>query len=265
MILVRRVTLRCRRVAVSAAWFATLFAALCATLLLSPSAPAATAAPPQAHPAYQPPAYQPMSTGSPTEKMDAPETNSEMEAYRHSSTVQALARLLHVSPERAAQIFEDLNSGLLILAILYFAFKLLPPAFKARRAKIGRELAEAGTATAEAYQRLQVVEARLASLDTEIASIRSQAEHDSAADEKRIGASLEAERARIVRAAEQEIGAAQAAAQRELKRFAADLAVERAMSRIELSAEADRVLVNEFTEGLAGMLPASDFGKRGQN
>jgi F-type H+-transporting ATPase subunit b len=207
----------------------------------------------------------PMTTGAPGQKMDAGESNAEMEGYRHSSTVQALAHVLHVPVNRAADLFEDFNSGLLILVIVYFLVKFLPKAFKTRRSKIQHDLADARSATEMANQRLKAVEARLGLLDIDIEQIRKQAAHDSEADQKRISASLEDERARIIRSAEQEIGAAQAAAQRELKRFAADLAVERAMSRIELSADADRVLVHDFTENLGAMLHGGEFKKRGQN
>jgi F-type H+-transporting ATPase subunit b len=212
-----------------------------------------------------------MTTGAPGQKMDAGESDTQMEGYRHSSTVQALARLLHIPVERAALIFEDLNSGLLILFVGYFLVKFLPRAFEARRTKIAHDLADARSATEMANERLQAVEARLAALDGEIEAIRQHAARDSENDQKRIEASLEAERARIIRSAEQEIGAAQAAAQRELKRFAANLAVERAMSRIELSADADRLLVHDFTENLAGQLHPGDFKRavdarnRGQN
>jgi F-type H+-transporting ATPase subunit b len=208
---------------------------------------------------------QPMTNGAPGQKMDAGETDKEMEAYRHSSTVQAIAHVLHISVERAAQIFEDFNSGLLILAIGYFLVKFLPKAFQARRSKIDHDLADARSATELANQRLQAVEARLAALDGEIEAIRQHAAHDSEGDQKRIAASLEEERARIIRSAEQEIGAAQAAAQRELKRFAADLAVDRAMTRIELTPDDDRVLVHDFTESLATKLHPGGYQKRGQN
>ncbi len=207
----------------------------------------------------------PMTTGSPREKMDAGESNKQMEQYRHSSTVQALGHLLGVPAERAAMIFEDFNSGVLILAIGYGLFKFLPGAFKTRREKIVRDLADARSATEMANERLKAVEARLAALDKDIEAIRLHAAHDSEMDQKRIEAALEAERARIIRSAEQEIGAAQAAAQRELKRFAANLAVDRAISRIELSAEDDRTLVNDFTANLDSMLRSGDFAKRGQN
>ncbi len=206
-----------------------------------------------------------MTTGAPGQKMDAGEADAEMEVYRHSSTVQFLARILHVSVERAAQIFEDLNSGLLIAVLAYMLIKFLPKAFQTRRAKIEHDLADARSATELANQRLKAVEARLAALDSEIEEIRQHAAHDSEGDQKRIEASLEEERARIVHSAEQEISAAQAAAQRELKRFAANLAVERAMSRIELSAETDRALIQDFTENLGATLHGGEFTKRGQN
>lgn len=210
-------------------------------------------------------AQQPIATGSPSEKMDAGQSNAQEEAYRHSSTVQTLARVLHLPIERTAQLFEDFNSGLLILVIGYFLVKYLPGAFRARREKIDKELADARSATEMANQRLQAVEARLAALDKDIEAIRRQAAQDSAGDQKRIEASLEVERARIIRSAEQEIGAAQAAAQRELKRFAAGLAVDRAISRIDLSAADDRLLIHDFTENLGSMLQSGDFKKRGQN
>lgn len=194
------------------------------------------------------------------EKMDTPETNSEEEGYRHSSSVQFLARVMHVQTETAAQIFEDLNSAIIWGAILWFLFKTLPKAFRKRSETIQKGLVEAHSVTEEARERLSAVEARLAKLDAEIEAIRKQAEHDSVEDEKRIKASLEGERRRIVESAEHEIEAFGAATQRDLKRFAADLAVDRALQRIHLGADADRILVENFTADLAGLQ-----GKGGQN
>jgi len=87
-------------------------------------------------------------------------------------------------------------------------------------------------------------------LDSEIDSIRQQMEQDSAEDEKRIHVAMEAERERIVASAEQEITATQAAVQRDLKKFAADLAIDNAMRRIQLSNDTDRALVREFGKSL---------------
>jgi F-type H+-transporting ATPase subunit b len=186
------------------------------------------------------------------EKMDAPETNSEEEGYRHSSTVQAIAKVFHTNTETAAKIFEDFNSAVIIIAILWFLVKVLPKAFRKRSETIQKALVEARSATEDANKRLSAVEARLARLDSEIEAIRKQSEHDSLEDEKRIKASLEEERKRIIESAEQEIEAFGSAAQRDLKRFAADLAVDRALQRIHLGADADRILVKNFAADLGG-------------
>jgi F-type H+-transporting ATPase subunit b len=186
------------------------------------------------------------------EHMDAPDTNAQIEGYRHSAVVQSIARTLHVKTETAAQIFEDFNSGVLLLVLAWALVKFLPGMFRNRTEKLGKELSQAHAATEDANRRLAEVEARLSRLDGEIESIRMQAEKDSAEDEKRVQAALESERERIVASAEQEIAAVQAAAQRELKKFAAELAIDHAMRRIQLSTESDRALVREFGAGLKG-------------
>jgi F-type H+-transporting ATPase subunit b len=71
-------------------------------------------------------------------------------------------------------------------------------------------------------------------------------------DEQRIRDTINSERERIIASAEQEIAAAQSAAQRELKKFAADLAVDHALRKIQLSTDADRALVKEFGKTLSG-------------
>ncbi|WP_158751381.1 ATP synthase F0 subunit B [Acidobacterium sp. S8] len=206
------------------------------------------------------PAPPPGNFHSQYEKMDAPETNSEEEHYRHSAAVQWIAKSIHTDTETAAKIFEDFNSAVMIIAIVWFLVKALPKAFRSRSEKIQKELLEARAATEDASKRLSAVEARLAKLDTEIDAIRKQAEHDSLEDEKHVKATLEEERKRIVESAEQEIEAFGAAAQRDLKRFAADLAVERAVQKIHLGADADRILVEKFTADLA-----STQGNGGKN
>lgn len=221
--------------------FAAFFVAL---VLLSGAVPRAFSQATQAVP--------PPNVHSNYEKIDAPETNSEEEAYLHSSTVQAIARVLQVKTETAANIFQIFNSTIIIGAIVWFLIKVLPKTFRKRSETIQKDLIDARTATEEANKRLSVVEARLARLDSEIDAIRKQAELDSLEDEKRIKASLEEERKRIIESAEHEIEAFGSAAQRDLKRFAADLAVDRALQRIHLGADADRILVKNFAADLAG-------------
>jgi F-type H+-transporting ATPase subunit b len=220
--------------------FATLFAAL---ILLAGAAPRGFSQ------------EQPEPAGnvhSKYEGMDKPESKSDEEKYLHSASVQAIARVMHVKTETAAMIFQDFNAAIIWVAMIWFLVKFLPKAFRQRSEKIQKDLVEARSATEEAKERLSAVEARLAKLDSDIEAIRKQTEHDSVEDEKRIKASLEEERKRIIESAEQEIEAFGSAAQRELKRLAADLAVDRASQRIHLGADADRILVQNFSADLDG-------------
>jgi F-type H+-transporting ATPase subunit b len=180
----------------------------------------------------------------------AEESEHEMDKFRHAKPVVALANKTGMPVETMAKIFEDLNSGILIAVILFFVLKIVPKSFRKRSETLQQQLVEARTATAHANERLAVVEERLSKLGVEIDSIREQSERDTANDEKRIQESLEEERKRIVASAEQDIAAAQSAAQRGLKKFAAELALERAKQQIHLGAEGDRALIHSFGEGL---------------
>ena len=184
------------------------------------------------------------------EHMDAPEGENQIDQYRHSSVVQGIARTLHVSTETAAQIFEDINSGILLGTILIVLLKIVPKMLRNRSEKLQQDLVGARIATDEANRRLAEVEARLQRLDSEIGTIRQQVEQEAAHDEQRIHAAMESERERIVASAEHEIAAAQAAAQRDLKKFAADLAIDHAMRKMQLSADTDRALIREFGKNL---------------
>ncbi len=83
-----------------------------------------------------------------------------------------------------------------------------------------------------------------------------QAEKDSVEDEARIKASIETERQRIVEAVSQRYRRCrQVPPQRDLKRFAAGLAVDRAAQRMVLSEDDDRALVQEFSQSLEPASP----------
>ena len=179
--------------------------------------------------------------------------------YRHSASVRLLARWLHLDTETAARLFEYVNFAVLAGAILFYLLKLLPKMFRANRETIQHQLVDARTATEQAHERLAAIEQRLSRLDEEIAAISKQAEKDSVEDEGRIKASIEAERRRIVDAATKDIAAAGSAAQRDLKRFAAGLAVDRAAQRIVLTEEDDHALLQEFAQSLRH--PTQNRGK----
>jgi len=170
----------------------------------------------------------------------------ETQQYRHSSSVQALARLLHVDVETAATGFEYINFAVIVLAIGIPLFRILPKAMRERSEKLSKDLETARTATADANSRLSAVEAQLAGLDAEIAAIRKRVEEEMREDEARIKASINEESARIVASAGQEIQVAAAQARRGLKEYAADLAIDRALSQLTLTEDTDRALLAEF-------------------
>jgi F-type H+-transporting ATPase subunit b len=214
---------------------------LCLGSALGFSAKALQAAPANARPASQ--------NAQPTEDTTEQETGDDV--FRHSASVKLLARWLHVDKETAAILFEYLNFAVLAGAIIFGLRKYLPKTFRASREDLQRRLADARAATQQANERLAAIEQRLARLDEEIAAISKQAEKDSIEDEARIKASIEAERKRIVESVSRDIAAASSAAQRELKRFAAGLAVDRAAQRMALTKEDDRTLVQEFAQSLS--------------
>ncbi len=193
-------------------------------------------------------------TGTRQTSMDAPDTNGDLETYTHSPVVQAVAKRLGLTTNQASRYFEDFNSGVLIAVVLYFALKYLPGRLKAKRREIEDSLVRARQATVDAEARLKRIESRLAALGGEVDALRREAEEASRAEETRIHASLEEERQRIVRSAEAEVQAAQAAAERGLKRYAAGLAVDRAAGRLRVTPEADRALVDDFLAGLEAKL-----------
>jgi len=200
------------------------------------------------------------SDGVPEKFVANNEERDENEIYKHSASVKKLGSMLGLSTEQAATVFEVGNFAILALLIGIFLAKSLPKTFRARNSAIQKDLADARTATEEAGIRLSGVEARLAKLDDEIAAMKDKAEKDSALDEQRIKANVEAEKNKILAAAEQEIAAATTHAQRQIQKYAAELAIEQAARKLTISAETDRLLVQNFARRLGG-----DDSKDGQN
>jgi F-type H+-transporting ATPase subunit b len=176
----------------------------------------------------------------------------ESDAYRHSATVKALGAKLGLDPDQAATAFTVANFVVLALLVGWFLAKTLPKAFRNRNASIQKQLVEARSASEEASSRLSGVEARLGKLDEQIAAMRQQAEKDVALEELRIKASVEEEKKKILSAAEQEIAAATAQARRQIQQYAADLAIDQAAKKLVVTAETDRLLVQDFARRLVG-------------
>ena len=199
-----------------------------------------------------------------TPEAQSPEKNKqevdEDDAYLHSPAVRKLGAMIGLNAEQAATAFTVANFVVLAVLVGWFLLKTLPKTFRDRTSAIQKDLVDARTATEEASARLNSVEDRLSKLDEQIAAMRAQAEKDSALDEQRIKASVEEDKRKVLAAAEQEIVAATAMAQRQLQQYAAELAIDQAARKLVVTAETDRLLVQDFARRLM-----VDDSKEGHN
>ncbi len=188
-----------------------------------------------------------------------PQANSEQkkqeaeqgsEAFKRSPSVIKLGGMLGMQPATASSVFEWLNFAVLAGAILFALAKALPKLFRGRTEGIQKNIVEARSATEQANLRLAAVEDRLSKLDGEIAAIRAESERDAAAEEARVKQQIEDETRRIREVAEQEIAAASSQAERSLRAYAAEIAVDRAAAKLSISPEDDRVLIQNFASRL---------------
>ena len=189
----------------------------------------------------------------------AGEEQDEMEAFKHSSSVQLIARLTGLSLQASYWLSVVLNFAVIAAVIIWAGRKFLPGIFRDRTAAIQKAMQEAQRASEEARRKLAEIEARLQQLDIEIGAIRDAAEKEGVAEERRIKAAAEEDARKIVASAEQEIEAAAKAARRLLTAHAADLAVGLAQKQIHVDAATDQALVRNF----AGQLGNENSGKDG--
>ena len=190
-------------------------------------------------------------------KVDQSEADEDA-IYRKSPMVRKMGAMMGMNANQSATVFEVVNFLILAVLLGWFLLKALPKTFRNRNTTIQKHLVDARTATEEANARLGSVEDRLSKLDGIIAELRAQSEKDAIAEEQRIKASAEDEKAKILAAAEQEIAAAMVQARRELQKYAAELAIEQAGHKLVVNAETDRLLVQAFAHRLSQ-------GKEGQN
>lgn len=186
----------------------------------------------------------------------APEEEEEENIqFKYSPIVRKVAKATGLTKEAIYWIFLIINFVILAAALGWMVKKALPNGFAPRTAEIQKGIEDARKASAEASARLSEIEGRLAKLDTEIAEVRAAAEADFSAEEQRIKAAAEEDAKAVIAAAEQEISTAARTAQRDLKAFAAGLAVDLAEKKIAVDSETDQALVRGF---------AAQLGKDGQ-
>ena len=174
----------------------------------------------------------------------------EEKQYRESPMVTKLGSFIGMKPAQASTAFTVTNLLILLAGVGFMLVKSLPKTFKSRSAGIQKQIVDARVATEEARTRLSSVEERLSKLDEQIATMLTTAEADAAKEEQKMRAAIEDEKKRILDSANTEIQSATLNARRELQKYAAELAVNQAASKLVVTPEADRFLI----EGFAGRL-----------
>ena len=203
-------------------------------------------------------------TGEQAKPAESPE-EAQSNAFRHTGLVLSAAKALNLPVEVVARSFEFINFAIIALAVLIPLSRIFPKIIRKRSQTVRHDIDSARKMTEDANARLSAIESKLSGLDVEIAAIRSQVEQESKQDEVRIKATIGEESARIVAAAEQEIGVAAAQATRGLRHFAADLAIEQAAKQLVLTPENDRALIAEFLSGVAADGAHQSDHRGGQN
>ncbi len=144
------------------------------------------------------------------------------------------------------------NFILLAVLLVYMIRKQAAPLLNARSEEIKRGLEAGEKAQEEARQRAARVEAKIANLDREIASLKETAKADLERESLRIRREAEAEIARIERHTAVEIVSLGKQARLELHQYAAGLALDLAEQKIRarMSPDAQATLVGNFGNSL---------------
>jgi len=170
--------------------------------------------------------------------------------FKRSASVVFISRITGLSLESAYWAAVLLNFVIIAGLIVMLSRMHLPAMFRSRSESIQKNIEEARRASEAANRRLSDIEGRLGRLDAEIGAMRATAEAEARAEEERLRAAAEEDKRKIVEAAEREIAAAAKLARRELKAYAAELAVSLAEKRIRVDADADYALVRSFVDQL---------------
>lgn len=144
------------------------------------------------------------------------------------------------------------NFALLAGALGFLIAKNAGPFFASRSQEIRKGIDEAKQLRADAEARAAAIDARLANLGVEIESIKRAASAEAEAESERVLRQTERDIAKVRAHAEQEITAALKAAQADLRRHSAQLALELAQQKVRARitpADQDS-LVKSFVSGI---------------
>lgn len=143
----------------------------------------------------------------------------------------------------------------LFLGILFFLLRgPVRNALATRRENIRRDLMQAQIERNAAMAKLEEVNARLANLNSEVATIRQQAEREAQTERERLARTTEEESRKLRQQAQREIENAGKVARHDLRRYAAEQSVALAeeIIRRDIRPEDDARLVQTYVNDLGG-------------
>jgi len=135
----------------------------------------------------------------------------------------------------------------------FILFKPVRAILAGRQAEARRKLDDAQEKVRQAEERLRQARERLSDLEAEVMSLHKAAEEEGRAEQEKIRKLAREEADRIKRLTEQDMEAQVRSGLRELKRYAAGLAAERALARIKarLTPEIQAGLIDRAIEELS--------------
>lgn len=154
--------------------------------------------------------------------------------------------------EGSLEIWKWVNFMILAGGLGYLLGKNAGPFFANRSASIRKDMDESLRQKQDAEARAAAVDRRLASLESEIAALRSECDQELKAGAERIARQTSDDIAKIQAHAGQEIASAGKQARGELKRYSAELAMGLAEQKVRarMTPSTEDVLVDSFVRDL---------------
>ena len=155
-------------------------------------------------------------------------------------------------PEGPGAIWKWANFVILAVGIGYVIAKQLPPRFASRKTEIQQGIVEAQKMKQDAERRAAEMDARLAALGADIEKFRVQSGAEMRQEGERIAQETAAQIKRIEAQAAVEIDTAGKTARRQLKEYAAELALGLAEERLRarMDSATESTLVTNFVHDL---------------
>jgi F-type H+-transporting ATPase subunit b len=169
------------------------------------------------------------------------------------SIAQEVAKEAEKNTEPDLTIWRWANFVILVAGLGYLIMKSVPAMFRARGAEIQKGIAEAQAVKAGAEKRAAEIEMKLSKLGSEIDTLRTEAKAEIEQEGKRIQEETTAAVKKIEAQAAAEVESATKIARLELKKYAAELALDLAAKRIQagLDPQAEAGLVDGFLDDLS--------------